>query len=523
MNKKVLYFILSFLLLFIAAGCTDDCSPSLYPTFLMYQDEPLDGALINDLSPHFSWHHEQECKPEYTRLTISNKIFPNNNVLYRQGHYTGWDLNYDLEPGGEYTWSIAAYQLDGGVEGPETGKMTFFTGPVCTGNEVLQAPVIKAPYDGEWLQTNSAYNFKWYYPGNCLPDGYAYQFALDPQFTYPLNSGVTSGYEQHVNLSPNFPDCSTIYWRVAAKIGNSFGPYSAVNSFVKVVNPDCWQMNVVSPTMALIRGQIYLDECGWTGWPLALGPQTLPVGCEIKAGFGIVANGTKDASEPRLRDVVVDLGAGPCPSTGLDQDNAWKTFKFIVQLPGTYCITVSKSQPQTPWVGGSEAPFSYLDLNDGTWSDPLTHNILAQETITLQEGINIYEIDIGWDEYDQLFKTFEVEQDSFCRSLPSRFGDIVAVPLQGEILHIIGRNADNTWFEAVIDGKICLISTASGKPADDVDELRIFDPYPDPRPTQTPTPNTSSKSCSRYSNEPDCMAAGCTWVFGIAGPGACTE
>lgn len=342
MNRKHIFLLIALPIFLLAAGCSQNCTAGQYTQFQMIQDEPLDGVVINDLTPHFGWHHNNTCDPKYTRLTISRKSMTGNNMHYRPGYLTGWTLNYDLEPGGEYFWSIAAYETVS-IKGLETSKKIFYTGPVCTSNENLQAPVAKAPANGQWWEDNPSKRFEWYYPGNCLPDGYIYQFALDPQFSYLLGTGTLSGYEQHMYKPINFPDCSTIYWRLAAKAGNNTGPYSAASSFTWAQSPDCWQMNVQSPTMALIEGKVYLDDCGFTSWPVAIGPQTAPPGCVINGGFGFTGDGVRQNNESNINDVRVDLGAGPCPSTGLDQATANPKFKFIVQLPGTYCISISKS------------------------------------------------------------------------------------------------------------------------------------------------------------------------------------
>ena len=511
MNKKYLLGLISLLLFLLATGCTNYCETNQYTYFQMYQDEPINGAVINDLSPHFGWHHSEECDPKYVRLTLSRKTIQGNDIHYRPGSSTGWTLNYDLEPGGEYNWSVAPYRTEGGLEGPETEKWTFFTGPVCTGNETLQAPVLKSPFDGEWITTNHPFKFQWVYPGNCLPNGYAYQFASDPQFSYPLSSGITSGYEQHVSIPSNFPDCSTIYWRVAAKIGSNIGPYSTVGSFTKVANKDCWQMNVLSPTLSLLRGEVFLDKCGWTSWLTPLGPYSIPAECVITGGIGISANGIHEYGEEKLRGVVVDLGAGPCPSTGLDQDiTDHNGYNFIVQLPGTYCITVSKDQPGTPHVGGHN-----YDFHDGLWTYPITKDLLAQETVVLQEGINLLNLNIGWDEYDQLFKNFVVTKQSNCRAGPTRYDFIVANVNAGDTIPIVARNEEATWFVGIVNGVECLISTASGTPPEDVEELGIFEPFPPPPPTPTPQ-RTGGFSCSEYKTESTCRAdSRCDWPVGI--------
>ena len=68
-------------------------------------------------------------------------------------------------------------------------------------------------------------------------------------------------------------------------------------------------------------------------------PATMPKGC-IEDEWGKVhADGIRQADEPGIKGVVVELGSGPCPSSGLYTaiTNGKGFYTFKAQTPGEYC------------------------------------------------------------------------------------------------------------------------------------------------------------------------------------------
>ena len=102
---------------------------------------------------------------------------------------------------------------------------------------------------------------------------------------------------------------------------------------------------------------------------------------------------------------------------------------------------------------------------------------------------------------------------------------------------MMARNETGTWIMTSYQGQTCyfynFVKTEEvsamevGMPVEKYlkkfDELEVF-PAPPPCPTPTPAPRTKpSINCSKYTSEPTCMAAGCTWKFAALGPGYCSE
>lgn len=278
-----------------------------------------------------------------------------------------------LQPGREYTWHAYSYRTSGLLYGKSSEFRIFYTGPICSESPLL-APVLNLPTDKSWISPSSSYKFQWYYPGNCLPTSYTYEFSSDPNFTNILKSGVTSNHNMH--LKETFPNCSSVFWRIAPRVGSEVGPFSDIQEFTWGTYSNC---------SAEIRGMVYQDQCPQTSFYVPLGNQiVLDPKCKITGGIGIHADGIWDIeTEPTvLIDVRIDLGAGPCPSTGLDyknNPNGW--YEFIVLTTREYCVSITNQQ--------SSSSYNIGDLSNGIWTEPLTNQDVTGVTITLEDGTKL--------------------------------------------------------------------------------------------------------------------------------------
>ncbi len=134
------------------------------------------------------------------------------------------------------------------------------------------------------------------------------------------------------------------------------------------------------PTPGSIGGRIWHDECG-------LEDGTPTSGCLEAEGGGYQANGLMEPEESGIAGVLVMLGDGVCPSTGLafagtDDDG---TYAFSRLPTGTYCVSVDA----TGAVNGSI-------LIQGEWTNPLGE-AQADLTVMLEPGEEYLSADFGWD------------------------------------------------------------------------------------------------------------------------------
>jgi hypothetical protein len=142
-----------------------------------------------------------------------------------------------------------------------------------------------------------------------------------------------------------------------------------------------------SEASASIHGRVWHDLCvvggGEGGAPLI--PSS---GCVATDGGGYRANGLLESAELGLGGVLVQLGTGACPASGLASavTNMNGSYTFTGLSAGTYCVSVDAMHVEN-------AP-----LLPGNWSFPTVSqgNHVASYTITLLGGQRI-EVNFGWD------------------------------------------------------------------------------------------------------------------------------
>ena len=534
MSKKALFWLLICIpLVLIASGCKPVCTPAEYEGFKVFPSSPFDGTIVSSLSPTFEWHSNEECQPGHINLEITKDALGPGTIYTTGGLETSYTLTTPLDPASKYIWKPYASST-----GDDIGKIlnwywAFFTGPICTSG-VPEPPVLDVPSNGgyaEPLAATSGFHFHWHYPGDCLPTSYLYEFASDPNFQDIVLSGETADYKSYL-MYQMFPDCSTLYWRVAAKIGSQVGPWSDPAIFYYVYDNKCWQNHYLSDDVALIRGKVYRDQCTQTF-------QTLPNGASaygcIDHAFGIMGDGNMsyneniDYGEPGLANVVVDLGAGPCPSTGLDQTTtgAKGKYSFTVLTPGEYCVSVNKNQ--TGYSGGTT-----YNMMNGLWSELPTKALSTGYDLYLSPGWYNLNLNFGWDKYDSFIKPF-FREPTWCRWRPYPICDPLHLFEVGDVAPMLARNEAGTWFMTSIQGETCyfynqytkeaeITEADVGMPVEEyLKKFNELEVYPDPAPCPPPPPPPKPKQdkekdvdFSKYASQDPCLAAGCNWLFGAA-------
>lgn len=147
--------------------------------------------------------------------------------------------------------------------------------------------------------------------------------------------------------------------------------------------------NTPEPTdsnLALINGRIWHDLCAVASGEGDEGAVPSEGCIANAAGDSFQANGLLDPTEPGIPGVVVNLGAGECPSTGLttvttDEDG---DYVFLDLAMGTYCVSIDE--------GGSE---NTAVLETGSWTSTTDGQAVAAVTVTdaeVRTGVNF-----GWD------------------------------------------------------------------------------------------------------------------------------
>jgi hypothetical protein len=121
------------------------------------------------------------------------------------------------------------------------------------------------------------------------------------------------------------------------------------------------------------------------GQPTAQGQQGLSIGGNVFNDSN--ANGARDAGEPLIAGVIVQIAAGECPGTLLAQTTSTvntPSYKFPGMNAGTYCVAVDASSPQNAAI-----------LGPGEWTVPENAQGIISESVTLGNE-SFEDISFGW-------------------------------------------------------------------------------------------------------------------------------
>lgn len=209
----------------------------------------------------------------------------------------------------------------------------------------------------------------------------------------------------------------------------------------------------VTPAAGIIRGVVWNDRCQVEAG--APGESCIQVGSLYQA------NGVREAGEPGIAGVLVELGAGPCPSRGLDSSTTGSngTYAFIGHGPGEYCVEIA---PTDPLVRTSSP------LGRWTTGEPA-------QTVQLEGGQDLAGIDFGWEKLlvtatgtpRALATTTPTAEraevtagvNANCRGGPGIEYDVLELLLTGQIAEAVGRNAAGDWWQVRLgDENQCWVS-----------------------------------------------------------------
>ncbi len=112
--------------------------------------------------------------------------------------------------------------------------------------------------------------------------------------------------------------------------------------------------------------------------------ETLPAGCDIAPGGGVIADGIHQPDEPPIGDAEISLGQGPCPATGLAtvKSDPHGVYQFKGLKPGDYCVSIDAASEHNHYI-----------FIPGQWTTPPD----GQQTISLAPGETRTQVDFGWD------------------------------------------------------------------------------------------------------------------------------
>ncbi len=265
------------------------------------------------------------------------------------------------------------------------------------------------------------------------------------------------------------------------------GPGAAVGLLAGLILAACNMPSLqptLTPSAAIIRGIVWHDLCGPEGGG----------GCITLPGGGFRANGSLETGEPGIEGVQVDLGSGPCPSSGLSSSLTGPdgSFAFIGHNPGTYCVSIDTLNSTNNRI-----------LVPGEWTSPESEEPMI--TLEVVGGEDHAEVDFGWDYQflpEALAPTATLEPDTptaelplvtaivnaNCRNGPGTVYDVVGFLPEGESAEAHGRDEQGTWWWISIPatGSECWISNLT---VNVNFSANVLPPIAAP-PTPTPSPGS---------------------------------
>ena len=387
----------------------------------------------------------------------------------------------------EYFWAVLA--VSDGLEGPLSTVYRFTTdfgnGCTCSTNAITMA-ILRDPDDFAILPGTTAH-LKWLNHGGCFPDGAAVQIATAPDFSNNIEVKIAGQFVSEYEAQNLLP-ATQYFWRVAYYVdgsgGQVMGAYSGPRTFY--TGPECTSMGELNPPVRIapLDGSILNTD----NPTLQFTPGS--PGC-IPDKYLLHLHEMADFSDPNI------MGETSSPATS------------VQSIPLNDCTTYYWSV--TAVQDGSYGPES----DRGYFTVDLSGN--CGQT-SQQSGMKATAL-----------------MNNFCRegTFPEHH-DVVWTFLEGQHALAIARNPFNTYLKLVV------IDQQTKQPLEEYVTcwglFSAFEPGwtpPEPPegqidfrelPVEEPPPTPpAGDSCSTYSTESECMAAGCTWHFVAGAPDFCSD
>ncbi|MCX6071901.1 MAG: hypothetical protein NTU91_13770, partial [Chloroflexi bacterium] len=365
----------------IKEACSDP-SQLVAPTLL----HPPADALDSGVQTSFSWS-ELECHVwgwEFELCATEDCGAPEFEAVLSP--YSNNRLGWALEPCSTHYWRAAAWltEAPAGVRGPwsETRRLTIME--ACSGAGDLVAPFLQFPENGSTQYAVDSLaghrpRLSWTPGGACQPTEFLVELFIDPESGSVLISHRTESPVAYWEVDQDLQIGVTYFWRVAAMLGETVGPFSSPRSFTTIGIPE--------GQPGAVMGRVWSDVCvrppGWD-W----GDPT-PAGCEFREG-GLSADGEMDAGEASLAGVTVNYTLGACPP-GTDRVYEAVTDAngdYLIYLsPGSFCVWLDASAGNNAAVLGSGR---------------LTHPACAYDsmdpcTVEISDGEIVSGFNFGWE------------------------------------------------------------------------------------------------------------------------------
>lgn len=228
-----------------------------------------------------------------------------------------------------------------------------------------------------------------------------------------------------------------------------------------------------APAAGIIRGTVWNDRC----------TSEAQTACVQTADGERRANGLREADEPGLPDVPVELGAGPCPASGLDRTTTGMdgTYAFIGRGPGEYCVSLDLEDPQVR----QALPPGRLTTG------------AASVTVQLEPGQDLSGIEFGWEHivpaatntpHALASPTPTAEHtevtalvNANCRAGPGAEYPVLTVLLPGQGAEAVGRDAEAEWWMVrLADEQECWLSIETVQANFNAEDLASVTPPPTP-------------------------------------------
>lgn len=541
---------------------------------------PTNGANIEIPGLTFHWSYIPAlCVPSTYQIEISQdpsfdpgSPYSGATIDYGQD---SWSPEVGLLSATIYYWRIRAAVPEG--VGPWSSPWMFYTGPVCGAGDLV-APQTLFPHG--YMFVYDAPFFQWSYPaGGCLPDGYHVQVSSGADFSALLLDETLASPTTKWMPTLDWEDCSTFYWRVAARSGGIDGPPSVAQPFSVNVAGGCTQACTEDQLIAPIPlSPPHYSNVG-TAPTVGLVPHLLqwghPMPC-LPQGFAVHLS-----TEPDFSDTSLFGGASPVTMPGGSWTPAvtlqpatqywWEVAAGVGTTFGPFsprrsfftgpeCATGSDAVPPTllspadgavvdtlsPWLrytpgAGGCVPDGYaiyLDTDPDFAGEPpyASFNFPGTTFIPdpLEDCTTYYwrvspiqdEFVLPWSEV----RSFRTQAGGLCplsrligvaRELaPCRFGpgpgwQILGYILAGERSEIYARDMSGRWFAIENPDNLGEMCWVPSAGIDPLGDVSDLRIYAAPVPTAVPP------ACSREMPKDQCEAVGGTWVQAATHAGYC--